>query len=74
MTLKQIIYAAPLTASIVCAGFVYAQPADVQEACSPELRNVMFIILIVWLGIGLYLFQIDRKISKLEKEISDNEK
>ena len=35
------------------------------------LIKVMFVTLIVWLGLGLYLFILDRRISKLEVKIDE---
>jgi CcmD family protein len=31
----------------------------------------MYVILIIWVGLALYLFRIDRKIIKLEKELNE---
>lgn len=35
------------------------------------LIKVMLVILVIWIGLSLYLFRLDRKISKLEKEINE---
>jgi len=43
-----------------------AQPADT----STDLYKVMFVILIVWIGLALFLFRLDRKIAGLEKELN----
>ena len=54
--------------------FLHAQAVEQVAQTNNELLKVMFIILVVWFGIGLYLFLIDRKISKLQKELSEYEK
>jgi len=33
-----------------------------------QLYIVLFIALVIWLGIFIYIFRIDKKLSKLEKE------
>lgn len=83
--MKQLIYMFGLT-FVLCISAVQnvsaqetlpvsnSQAFEQDQKDDNELRNVMFIILIVWLGLGLYLFLIDRKISKLEKELSGYEK
>jgi len=39
--------------------------------CNNGLRNATIIILAAWFGIAAYLFRLDRKISKLEKELHE---
>jgi CcmD family protein len=43
-----------------------AQPSD----ASTDLYKVMCVILIVWIGLALFLFRLDRKIAGLEKELN----
>jgi len=43
-----------------------ARPAD----ASADLYKVLCIILVVWIGLALFLFRLDRKISGLEKELN----
>lgn len=45
--------------------------APVVEVNNEEsvLRMVMTVILIIWSGIALYLFRIDRKLSRIEREL-----
>ena len=35
------------------------------------LLTVMAVTLIAWFGLALYIFQLDRKIKKLEKELDE---
>ena len=45
-----------------------------QEAQAREnmmLTKVMGIVLIAWFGVALYLFTIDRKVRKLEKDLNE---
>ncbi len=35
------------------------------------LTKVMIVVMIIWFGLAFYLFRLDRKISKLEKEINE---
>jgi CcmD family protein len=37
-----------------------------------SLYVVLGIALILWFGLGFYMFSIDRKVSKLEKQIATN--
>jgi CcmD family protein len=37
-----------------------------------SLYVVLGIALILWFGLGIYMFLIDKKVSKLEKQISTN--
>jgi len=46
-----------------------AKPENAVEIDNSGLRNATIIILAAWLGIAAYLFRLDRKISKLEKEL-----
>jgi CcmD family protein len=36
-----------------------------------KIFKVMIIIMIIWLGIGGYIFTIDRKVKKLENDINE---
>jgi CcmD family protein len=52
------------------------EPAAVKPEAAAEidnsgLRNATIIILTAWFGIAAYLFRLDRKISKLEKELHE---
>jgi CcmD family protein len=40
---------------------------------STVLYQVMAVILVIWLGLGLFLFQIDRRVARLEKSMSDQQ-
>jgi CcmD family protein len=41
------------------------QPTD----AAAVLYRVMGVVLIVWIGLALFLFRIDRKLTRLEKEV-----
>lgn len=41
------------------------QPADV----SVVLYRVMAVVLIVWIGLAVFLFRLDRRVAAIEKEI-----
>ncbi|MCP4130645.1 MAG: CcmD family protein [bacterium] len=41
------------------------------DTSNSTLLIVMAVVLIIWTGIAIYLFKIDIKISKLEKEIDE---
>lgn len=48
-------------------------PAPEQPADSPAvLYQVMGVILVVWLGLGLFLFLINRRVTRLEKNLPDS--
>ena len=47
------------------------KPETVAETDNSGLRNATIIILAAWLGIAAYLFRLDRKISKLEKNLHE---
>ncbi|MDR3237181.1 MAG: CcmD family protein [Spirochaetia bacterium] len=42
-----------------------------ESADNGALWNVLLIVLVVWLGLAAYLFRIDRKISKIERELHE---
>ena len=49
-------------------------PAAVQNDAQPSsdrIMTVMIVVLISWIGIALYLFRIDRKVSALEKKLDE---
>jgi CcmD family protein len=35
----------------------------------PDLYQVMGVIMVAWLGLALFLFRLDRKLARLEKEL-----
>jgi CcmD family protein len=39
------------------------------ESMIPDLYKVMGVILVAWLGLALFLFRLDRKLARLEKEL-----
>ena len=41
---------------------------DRQQEELPVLYTVMIVILIIWAGISLYLYRIDKRISRIEKD------
>ncbi len=45
---------------------------DTAASSGGVLYSVMIAVLTAWVGIGIYLFLIDRRISKIEKEIDIN--
>jgi CcmD family protein len=45
-----------------------AAQADV-ETSSATLRRVMWVVLAAWTALGVYLFTIDRKVTRLEKRV-----
>ena len=49
---------------------VTSSPADNSDE-ENILMRVMYVILIIWAGLALYLFRIDRKIVKLEKVLNE---
>lgn len=55
------------------AGAVAGTPAD--QTATPGIdRGMMYVmatVLLAWGGIGLYLFRLDRKLSRIEKEIHE---
>ncbi len=67
----KIIPAALLSAmlSSSTAGAAFASDAAAETA--PPLARVMWIVLVIWLALGVYLFKIDRDISRLEKKIDE---
>ncbi len=46
-------------------------PAIAASRPDVALRPVMAVILVSWIGISLYLFRIDRRLTKLEKELHE---
>ena len=48
-----------------------AKPEIVSDADNNGLQNATLIILAAWFGIAAYLFRLDRRISKLEKELHE---
>ena len=52
---------------------IVAQSPDSQYAGMEKksLHRVMWLILIIWFGIGAYLFKIDRRIARLEKKLNE---
>ena len=67
MLLSAAFYASPLPADEPVA----AKPETVAEVDNSGLRNATLIILAAWFGIAAYLFRLDRRISKLEKELHE---
>ena len=47
------------------------KPETVSETNNSGLRNATITILAAWLGIAVYLFRLDRKILKLEKDLHE---
>lgn len=54
---------------------IFAQEVEMADSLRSEgkIYVVVAVLLIVFAGIVLYLFNIDKKISKLEKEISNKQ-
>jgi CcmD family protein len=46
-----------------------AAPAITEK--DDALSRVMWVVLVVWLGLGAYLFKIDRRIARLERKIDE---
>ncbi len=47
-------------------------PVMEEEASeSGKLFRVMMVVMVIWLGLAYYLFRLDRKITKLEKDIHE---
>jgi len=40
---------------------------------STVLYQVMAVVLVIWLGLGLFLFLIDRRITRLEQSMPDKQ-
>ncbi len=59
--------------SIVQDEAVKTAPAVLNDAqpSSDRIMTVMIVVLISWIGIALYLFRIDRKVSALEKKLDE---
>lgn len=55
-------------APVAAAGVVEPQVAG-STAQSSQLYHVMGIVLLAWCGIALYLFFLDRRVSRLEREL-----
>ncbi len=70
----------------ICAGTAFsklyadekkssAQPETaVKEEESPEkgkLFKVMVVVMAIWLGLAFYLFRLDKKITRLEKDVNE---
>jgi len=62
------------------AFYIFPVLADEPSSAKPEivsgtdnngLQNATLIILAAWFGIAAYLFRLDRRISKLEKELHE---
>ncbi len=68
------------TRDLVYAGTpVHAADARDQDAAPPQDNPVKItqyrvtgVILIIWLGLGAYLYLIDRRVTRLEKKIDEN--
>jgi CcmD family protein len=67
MLFSAVFYASPLPANEPAA----AKPETAVETDNSGLRNATPIILAAWFGIAAYLFRLDRRISKLEKELHE---
>jgi CcmD family protein len=42
-----------------------------KPAESGKLFKVMMVVMIIWLGLALYLFRLDKKITKLENDVNE---
>lgn len=80
--LAALVIALPLAHTAPTVIGVIEAPAFAEEAtpaesapAAPEgdgaVSRVMWIVLVVWLGIGAYLFKIDRNIARLERKIDE---
>jgi CcmD family protein len=63
---------------ILLSNVFQAQAQDVEMAdamrANGKLYVVVAVMLIIFTGLAIYLFMIDRKVSRLEKEIKDKNK
>lgn len=64
---------------VFCSAILYAQaPGDEHIEMADRLKAdgkiyvVIGVVLIIVIGLFIYLFSIDRKVSKLEKELAEN--
>lgn len=69
-------YTTPTVISVIEAPVFAAEATSADSApAAPEgdgaVSRVMWIVLVVWLGIGAYLFKIDRNIARLERKIDE---
>lgn len=80
--LAALVFASPLAYTTPTVIGVIGAPAFAAEARSAEpapaapegdgaVSRVMWIVLVVWLGIGACLFKIDRNIARLERKIDE---
>jgi hypothetical protein len=53
------------------AGLSPVTETDRSADASSVLYRVAGVILIIWLGLALFLYRIDRRVTKLERSISD---
>lgn len=60
-----------LTLILCSAGFVKAQEAEMADAMrsNGKIYVVVSIVLLILLGIVVYLFSLERKVSRLEKRL-----
>jgi hypothetical protein len=70
-----------LLIAVLCTTALYAQaPATTDVDMADGMRSsgkiyvVVGVVLIILAGLLLYLISIDRKVSKMEKEMKDNKK
>jgi len=66
---------------VICFGAIYAQaPASTDVDMADTMRSsgkiyvVVGVVLIILVGLLIYLITIDRKVSKIEKEIMEGKK
>jgi CcmD family protein len=77
LTLAFLLGLTALTASGITSAMAYAAETVSEEAAPSDTAadstssRVMWVVLFVWLGIGAYLFKIDRSIARLERKIDE---
>jgi len=74
MNLKKLYF---LLLIMLCSQTIFAQVAESVEMAdkmreSGKIYVVVAVLVIIFIGISAYLFSIDRKLSRLEKQLKEN--
>jgi hypothetical protein len=61
------LFARDATSAVKVPALEQDRPAD----ASPVLYQVMGVIVVIWFGLALFLYRIDRRVTRLEKTLPD---